>query len=279
MCNSPFLFSLFKFAPRFIRWSTEAVSESVVQAVLQAWEMERHHAAERHLYPELLQVFQEIKAAHPDVIIGAVTDGRANPMFMTFTLAPYFDFCMSWEDDQGNRQKFFKELGSVEGNVELKWIYDAALEKYHELAQADKVMKKKDVNMNKVVVQAGGSDDGSSVDTVGDNSGVNGVNSSNKNNKDDEPIWIHVGDDLAYDVGGAALSGAKTIYVELADQYGQTARHRFEDIPNQPSWSTTMQGELYARKKMNEAAADFVDCRVNFLTRLPEAINEILQEE
>jgi FMN phosphatase YigB (HAD superfamily) len=97
--------------------------------------------------------------------------------------------------------------------------------------------------------------------------------------QDDKPIWIHVGDDLAYDVGGAALSGAKTIYVELADQYGQTARHRFDDIPNQPAWSTTMQSELYARKKMNEAANDFVDCRVNFLTRLPEAISEILQEE
>jgi hypothetical protein len=41
----------------------------------------------------------------------------------------------------------------------------------------------------------------------------------------------------------------------------------------------TMLSELYARKKMNEAAVDFVDCKVNFLTRLPEAINEILQDE
>jgi phosphoglycolate phosphatase-like HAD superfamily hydrolase len=276
-----------------IRWSTEAVSESVVQAVLQAWEMERHHAAERHLYPELLSVFQEIKAQHPDVIIGAVTDGRANPLFMTFTLAPYFDFCMSWEDDQGNRQKFFQELGSVEGNVELKWIYDAALEKYYELSDALNVMKKKKTVKKDAVVAAGGAgslstDDGAAdADNVSGSSSANGEQAavaSNNNNKEEEveeskPIWIHVGDDLAYDVGGAALSGAKTIYVELADQYGQTARHRFDDIPNQPAWSTTMQSELYARKKMNEAAADFVDCRVNFLTRLPEAINEILQDE
>jgi FMN phosphatase YigB (HAD superfamily) len=102
-----------------------------------------------------------------------------------------------------------------------------------------------------------------------------GSSSQEEAEEEDKPIWIHVGDDLAYDVGGAALSGAKTIYVELADQYGQTARHHFDDIPNQPAWSTTRQSELYA----NEAASDFVDCRVNFLTRLPEAISEILQEE
>jgi putative hydrolase of the HAD superfamily len=211
--------------------------------------MERHHAAERHLYPELLQVFKQITEDHPGVIIGAVTDGRANPMFMTFTLAPYFDFCMSWEDDQGNRQEFFKQLGQVEGNVELKWIYDAALEKYCELDEAQQVMKnKKEASTGRVTPSK-------------------------------EKVWIHVGDDLAYDVGGAALSGAKTIYCELADQYNQTARHRFDDIPNQPVWSTTMASELQARKVMNEAAVDFIDARVNFLTRLPEAIEEILEQE
>jgi hypothetical protein len=156
--------------------------------------MEHHHAAERHLYPELLTVFHDIKQQYPDVIIGAVTDGRANSLFVTFTLAPYFDYCMSWEDDQGNRQKFFKELGSVEGNVELKWIYDAALEKYHVLSENLKVMKNKNVVKNDVVVAAGGSDDGSS--------GGEGATGVTLNNKEDEPIWIYVGDDLAYDDDG-----------------------------------------------------------------------------
>lgn len=90
------------------KWAKEAVSESIVQAVLNAWEMERHHAAERNLYPEVIDALREIKEQHPGVVIGAVTDGKANPMLMTFTLAPYFDFCMSWEDDQGSRSKFFK---------------------------------------------------------------------------------------------------------------------------------------------------------------------------
>jgi FMN phosphatase YigB (HAD superfamily) len=211
-----------------------------VQAVLNAWEMERHHAAERHVYPGLIDVLKQIKAEHPGVIFGAVTDGRANPLFMTFTLAPFFDFCMSWEDDQGGRSKFFKELNSVEGSAELKWIYNAAMEKYQELA----------------AVQA----------------------ALGKTSEDPNKVWIHIGDDLAYDVGGAAQCGAKTILVELADKYGQTARHRFDDSKNQPSWSTTSRVELEKRKLLNEAAKDKVDRKVAFLTRIPEAINDILSQ-
>lgn len=224
------------------KWAKTAVSESIVQAVLNAWEMERHHGAERNLYPEVVDVLREIKEAHPGVVIGAVTDGRANPMLMTFTLAPFFDFCMSWEDDQGGRSQFFKELSSVEGNAELKWIYNAAMEKYQELAAADAALNK-DV-----------------------------VNDPNKE-------WIHVGDDLAYDVGGAAQCGAKTILVELAEKYGQTARHRFDADNDQPSWSTTSRLELEKRKIMNAAAEEKVNRKIAFLSRLPEAINDILNEE
>jgi FMN phosphatase YigB (HAD superfamily) len=222
------------------RWATSAVSESVVQAVLSAWEMERHHSAERHLYTEVIDALKKIKEENPGVVIGAVTDGRANPMLMTFTLAPYFDFCMSWEDDQGGRSKFFQELSRVEGNADLKWIYNAAVEKYQELAAANAALNK-DV--------------------------------PNDPNKE----WIHVGDDLAYDIGGAAQCGAKTILVELADKYQQTARHRFE-AESQPSWSTSSRLELEKRKILNAAAHDKADRTIGFLTRLPEAIDDILNE-
>lgn len=208
---------------------------------MNAWEMERHHAAERHLYPECIEMLQRIKDENPGVIIGAVTDGKANPLLMTFTLAPYFDFSLSWEDDQAGRRKFFKELGNVSGNAELKWIYDAALEKGSELASAEAALKKTSADI------------------------------------DPNKIWIHVGDDLAYDVGGSAQSGAKTIYAELDEKYEQTARLRF-DQESQPNWSTTPDVELMKRKVMNEAAKDMVDKKVKFLTRLPEAIQEILEE-
>lgn len=245
------------------RWANEAVSEPMVQAVLNAWEMERHHAAERHLYPEIMTVLQEIKEKYPDVLIGAVTDGKANPLFMTFTLAKYFDFCTSWEDDQGGRKKFFQELGAVSGNAELQWIYDLAKEKYMELATTAAQLK------NKGQLQDMMSLDGTS------------------ENAEDAPdmldwenrVWIHVGDDLAYDVGGSSQSGARTIYLELAPKYKQSARLRFADINQQPAWSTTSRSELEKRRVMNELALDKVDVKIQYLSVLPDAIQEILDKE
>ena len=225
-----------------LRWASEAVSPAIVDAVLNQWEMERHHAAERHLFPEVIEVLTQIKQEHPNVIIGAVTDGRANPLFMTFTLAKFFDFSMSWEDDQGSRTKFFLELNTASDEAELKWIYDAALEKYQELAAANAALQK------------------------------------DKAPTDPNMLWIHVGDDLAYDVGGSAQSGAKTILVELDEKYGQSARLRFNDKEiSQPDWSTTSDEELLQRAKMNKKAEDKVDKKIAFLTRLPEAINDILE--
>lgn len=228
------------------RWAAQSVSTSIVDAALTAWEMGRHHASERHLYPEVIDALKEIKEKHPDVIIGAVTDGKANPLLMTFTLMNYFDFCTSWEDDQGARTKFFKELDNVEGNAELTWIYKAALEKGNEMTASCASMS------------------GTDVKEIGRDS-----------------IWIHVGDDLAYDVGGAASCGAKTVYVELnKEKYGQTARFRFEDTDedSQPSWSTSSKRQLDKRVILNEAARGLVNKSVNFLYRLPEAVDEILEE-
>jgi len=225
-------------------WAAKEVSPSVVQAVYNAWEMERHHAGERHVYPEVIEMLEQIKEAHPNVVIGAVTDGKANPMLMTFTFARFFDFCINWEDDQAGREKFFKELSETDSNAQLKWIYEAALEKYSEFASARGSFKKKNEN--------------DSVD-------------------DTEDVWIHVGDDLAYDVGGSSACGAKTILMELADKYNQTSRHRF-NTDSQPPWSVTMKAELEKRNKMNEKAEEHVDKKIGYISRLPEAISELLAE-
>lgn len=224
------------------RWAKQAVSPSVVESIYSAWERERHHSAERHLYPEVITALQKIKEEHPNVIIGAVTDGKANPMLMVFSLAPYFDFCMSWEDDAAGRMEFFKELGNVDGSAGLQWIYKAAYDKYQELAETNEEMKYE----------------------VDEESG--------------EPVWIHIGDDLAYDVGGSASCGAKTILLDLAEEYGQSAKLRFGENPVIPSWSTASAEELANRKAMNEAAEKLVDKRVTRLSMLPDAIDEILNE-
>lgn len=234
-------------------WAKTAVSESVLQSVLTAWEMERHHAAERYIFDHVIDALKKIKKEHPGVIIGAVTDGRANPKLMTFTLAPYFDFCMSWEDDQGGRQKFFKELNSVDQQGELTWIYDAARHKYAILKQAQDAINsvQKEEAVKPLVWPA----------------------------TYDDLVWIHVGDDLAFDVGGSAACGAKTILVELPKSAGQTAPFRFDTSIKQPAWSTTSRSELEARIRMNEAARDKVNVEINTMERLPIAINQILRGE
>jgi FMN phosphatase YigB (HAD superfamily) len=234
-------------------WARGAISESVVQQVLTAWEMERHHSAERLLFPGVVDALKKIKEEHPGVIIGAVTDGRANPLLMTFTLAPYFAFCMSWEDEQGGRQQFFRELNSVEGTGELTWIYDAARHKYAILKQAQDAINsaKNDAVVKPLIFP----------DTY------------------DDLVWIHVGDDLAFDVGGSAMCGAKTILVELPKSSRQTAPYRFDLNIQQPAWVTSTKAELESRIRMNEAARDKVTIEINSMERLPVAINQILRNE
>jgi hypothetical protein len=166
-------------------------------------------------------------------------------MLMVFSLAPYFDFCMSWEDDAAGRMEFFNELGNVDGNAGLQWIYKAAYDKYKELAESNQEMK----------------------------------NSADREKERGEPVWIHIGDDLAYDVGGSASCGAKTILLDLDDEYGQSAKLRFGENPVIPSWSTASAEELANRKAMNEAAEEMVDKRVTRLSMLPDAIDEILKEQ
>jgi FMN phosphatase YigB (HAD superfamily) len=216
-----------------------------------SWEMERHHAAERYIFDHVIDALKAIKKEHPNVIIGAVTDGRANPLLMTFTLAPYFDFCVSWEDDQGGRQQFFKELDTVDGKSDLRWIYDMARHNYAKLKHDQDAIAaaKNDEEIKPLEWPA----------------------------TYDDLTWIHVGDDLAFDVGGSSSCGAKTILVELPKSTGQSAPYRFDASIKQPAWSTTSKKELETRIRMNEAARSLVDIEINTMERLPIAINEILR--
>lgn len=225
------------------KWARTTVHSSVVQAVYNAWEMERHHAAERHLFPDAISAIKQIQSDNPNVIIGAVTDGSANPMLMVFSLMPLFDFTVSWEDDIANVQQMeqFQELSAVDQSDELSWIYRLAVQKGKEMSALTSEIKKKN---------------------------------DNEENDDIEWCWVHVGDDLAYDVGGAATCGAKTVLVDLSPEYGQTARLRLEG--KVPEWSTESEDELGAHGKMSKNAMDKVDARIQTLSQLPEVINELL---
>ena len=227
------------------RWARTTVHSSVVQAVYNAWEMERHHAAERHLYPDAISAIKQIQSDHPNVIIGAVTDGSANPMLMVFSLMPLFDFTVSWEDDMGeiaqlSQMEQIQELSEVDKSDGLSWIYRLAVEKGKAMSQLTSQMQ-------------------------------------NDEDKDEENewCWIHVGDDLAYDVGGSATNGAKTVLVELDPEYGQTAKLRVKG--ERPPWATESMEQLAAHQKMALNAKDKVDATISKLSELPEVINELLK--
>ena len=72
--------------------------DPLCQTVFDAWLQERHASAERHIFPFAIEALQQIRETCPNVIIGAITNGRGSPLYMHNTLQPYFDFSVSGED-------------------------------------------------------------------------------------------------------------------------------------------------------------------------------------
>ena len=87
------------------------------------------------------------------MVVGAVTDGSANPMLMVFSLMPLFDFTASWEDDVDKVQTIeeFKELSSVDETDSLSWIYRLALEKGRKMSMlTDEIKKNSDKDSDEI---------------------------------------------------------------------------------------------------------------------------------
>jgi putative hydrolase of the HAD superfamily len=92
-----------------------------------------------------------------------------------------------------------------------------------------------------------------------------------------EQCWIHVGDDLGNDVGASSKCGAKAIWVDLGDEYNQTASKTTDPSQPQPVWSTATKEEIEKRKLMDEQAQQYVCKRVTSLEMLPADIDDITQ--
>ncbi|KAL3774080.1 hypothetical protein ACHAW5_009542 [Stephanodiscus triporus] len=206
-----------------------AVQDSVVESIYYAWDGERHTMPRGTCTQRPLDAAAD-KGGSPRRN-HRCSHCKANPLLMVFTLAPYFDFCISWEDDASGWTEFFKELGNVNGNADLQWIYRAAYDKYREIAETKRKMR-----MSLADAAEGP---------------MSEVSSGNDDNGGVDPIWIHVGDDLAYDVGGSASCGARTI-LDLDNEYGQTAKARFSPDACMPSWSTAPMEEIIHRRLMND---------------------------
>lgn len=198
------------------------VDDSVVCRSYDLWEEHRHIAAETHLYPDTVSMLEELKINHPDAVIGAITNGKGNPLMMD-SIRDYFDFCVSGEDEN-----VFPQRKPSEG------IYKVALERFKELSEERTA---EPINM-------------------------------------ENQCWIHIGDDLANDVGASAKCGAKAIWVDLDDTYDQSASSR-DASKEQPAWSTATKEELEKRIMMNEKAQENVSERVATLTMIPAAVNSI----
>ena len=97
------------------------VDNDLVNKIYWAWLDERHRSAERNLFQGVIDTLKTIKEKHPYTCIAAITNGCGNPLEMNSTLAPFFDFCISGEDDH-----VFPESKPQKG------IFKASVSAYHQ---------------------------------------------------------------------------------------------------------------------------------------------------
>jgi len=221
--------------------STKLSMDEIVTQIYNKWEEERHASAERHLYPDVIPMLQSLRLNHPSVVIGAITNGEGDPFKMKETLLDYFDFRVSGEDND-----VFPHRKPHAG------IYNAAKRRYSEMHN--------ERNNYQAKVEVG--------DGIG--SGHN----------DDMLNWFHIGNDLGKDVGASAACGAKAIWVDLLEAYGQTkelaTNNVVANVPKQsqqPTWSSASKKELEKIRALAEKARESsITARVERLSDLPDVI-------
>lgn len=98
-------------------------SDTIVDECFAVWLEERNAAAARHLLPDTVESLHKIRNMFPDACIGAITNGRGDPIQID-PLRPYFDFCVSGEDHD-----VFPQRKPQPG------IYDKAFSVYNESHQ------------------------------------------------------------------------------------------------------------------------------------------------
>ena len=90
--------------------------------------------------------------------------------------------------------------------------------------------------------------------------------------------WLHVGDDLANDVGASAACGAKSIWFTMEDDDEEEEESGGEGQQQQPMWSTATKEELEKRAAMDDLAREHVSAKICSLKELPDAIANILSQ-
>jgi FMN phosphatase YigB (HAD superfamily) len=71
----------------------------IVDDCYNAWEQQRHLAAEECLFDDAVETMHQLRELYPDTLFAAITNGADDPLAMPRTLAPFFDFRISGEDE------------------------------------------------------------------------------------------------------------------------------------------------------------------------------------
>ncbi|KAG7371782.1 haloacid dehalogenase-like hydrolase [Nitzschia inconspicua] len=222
------------------------LEDSIVDACYKAWEQERHNAAERFLFEDALETMQLLRQRYPNTCFVAVTNGAGDPFAMTHTLAPFFDFRISGEDD-----------GIFPHRKPHPFIYQKTLQQSRTQRRRRRRRSNTDHDYN---------------------------NDNNDPMDDDNGIWCHVGDCLANDVGASADCGAKAIWICPQDEEASTAPQSLDDNITTtttivPTWSTATTEEMDRRAKQMEEGRSKMAASITSLSQLPDAIARILQTE
>ena len=80
--------------------------------------------------------------------------------------------------------------------------------------------------------------------------------------------WVHVGDDLANDVGASARCGARTVWFAMKD--------RSNEVSEPSTWSTSTPEEFVKRLELSKRAQAHVGAQIGTLVELPGAIATVL---
>mmetsp|Transcript_27765 Transcript_27765/g.41309 ORF Transcript_27765/g.41309 Transcript_27765/m.41309 type:complete len:382 (-) Transcript_27765:328-1473(-) len=215
--------------------TTDQLDDSVVIDVFDAWLNERHAAAERHLFSDALNMFECLRKDFPDACIGAITNGRGDPLEMKSTLSSFFDFTVSGEDE-----------GVFPNRKPHPGIYKAAIERFESIGSI-----RQSVFSNTDILE------------------VMRWDGVEKGNGATNLCWVHVGDDLANDVGASAACGAQAVWLDPDE----------DEDDSTPFWSTATNEEIERRKRMNDLARDSVSAKISTLLELPDAIRQILDTD
>ena len=203
--------------------------EYIVKKSFEAWLNERQASAERHLFENTKEMFEQLKSDFPNACIAAVTNGRGNPMYMP-SIQEYFDFCVSGEDDDvfPNRKP-------------NKEIFESTLSK------ASSILAKKN-------------------DQFSESESLTSFH-----------YWIHVGDDLANDVGASAACGAKAIWMCVKEEEMGKPNDGKPAVKGKTFFtSTASKEEQIAREKLARDAYASVSAKISSLAELPDAIRSVL---